>query len=97
MSTTSQSIAKKFLTEIEEMITTAHAWKDVAKGPVIYVELTEVQSAEVDATIRTLEGVRDLYDDHLDELTREIQQKIEERSEVRFRAMQEDAADEVQG
>lgn len=57
----------KFLVELEGWIDTAHNWMKVTEGPVINVTLTEMQVTEVKTVIKTLEGVKMLYEEMREE------------------------------
>ena len=57
----------KFLTELESWIETAHRWMKITEGPVINVTLTELQLVEVKSVIKTLEGVKEMYEGMCDE------------------------------
>ncbi|WP_440952048.1 hypothetical protein [Methanococcoides sp. FTZ1] len=57
----------QFLIELDVWINTAHNWMKVAKGPVINVTLTEIQKAEVTTVIKTLEGVKKMYEEMNDD------------------------------
>ena len=48
---------QEFIEEIEKDLETALKLKDVLSGPVIKIELNEVQERELAAQIHTLEGV----------------------------------------
>lgn len=53
----------EFAEQLDEWISTARNWKGVTKGPIINITLTEIQEAQVDAVIQTLEGVRAKYEE----------------------------------
>lgn len=53
----------EFSEQLDEWISTARNWKGVTKGPIINITLTEVQEAQVDAVIQTLEGVKEMYEE----------------------------------
>ncbi|WP_135612770.1 hypothetical protein [Methanococcoides sp. AM1] len=57
----------EFATKLDEWIQTARNWKDVTKGPVINIKLTEVQEAEVKTVIKTLEGVKEMYEEMMND------------------------------
>lgn len=53
----------EFSEQLNEWISTARNWKDVTKGPIINITLTEIQEAQVDTVIQTLEGVKAKYEE----------------------------------
>lgn len=51
----------EFIDQLDTWITTARNWKGATQGPVINIALTEVQEAQVDTVIQTLQGVKKMY------------------------------------
>lgn len=51
----------EFIKQLDSWILTARNWKGATQGPIINIALTEVQEAEINVTIKTLEGVKKLY------------------------------------
>lgn len=56
----------EFLNVLEGWITTAHNWMKVTEGPVINITLTPHQEVEVKTLIKTLEGVRKMYEEMME-------------------------------
>ncbi len=57
----------EFSEQLDEWISTARNWRDVANGPVINITLSVVQDAEVKTVIATLEGVKKMYEEMNDD------------------------------
>jgi hypothetical protein len=56
-----------YLQELDDMITTARRWRDVAQGPVIRIDLTPEQEAEVAGIIKGLTGAKEIYESFQEE------------------------------